>query len=82
MTAMVATTLASPLAALSKRAPSLSVELSAVNRSTEVKAILTNTGAESVSLLIPGQVMDPRPVQKLSVYQNGLSNLSYSDTKA
>jgi deuterolysin len=68
--------LGSPIVPFNRRSTGLSVELSAVD-DTQVKAVLTNTGAESVSLLNFGTFMDSKPVQKVDVYKNGSFKLSY-----
>jgi Deuterolysin metalloprotease (M35) family len=80
LTALVATTLASPFVPLHRRAPSLSVELSVGNGSTEVKAVMTNNGAESISVLRSTSLMDPRPVKKLRVFKNGLLSSPHSES--
>lgn len=64
-----------PIAPYSRRATGLAVELSVVG-DTEVKAVVTNTGAETVSLLNYGSFLDPNPVQKVEVYQDGAFSLS------
>lgn len=41
---------------------------------TDVKASVTNTGAEAVRLFIDGTILDTSgPVQRLDVYQDGMS---------
>lgn len=67
--------LTSPMGPYNRRATGISVDLSTVG-DTEVKAVLTNTGAESVSLLKFGTFMDPSPVQKVEVYKDGSCRLS------
>lgn len=71
LAAVAVPVLASPIVAFNKRSTGLSVELSTVS-GTEVKAVLTNTGGESLTLLNFGSFMDANPVQKVAVYKDGL----------
>ena len=49
----------------------LRVFLSVINETTtEISAVMTNTGDESIKLLDFGTFMDPNPVQKVNVYQD------------
>lgn len=53
-----------------RRSEGLSVELSQVSE-TEVKAVVSNTGAETLHLFASGTILDNAPVQQLDVTQNG-----------
>ena len=48
----------------------LKVELSQVQL-TEVNAVMTKTGSETLKLLKYGTLMDRKPVQKLDVFKDG-----------
>lgn len=54
-----------------RRSEGLSVELSQASE-TEVKAIVSNTGAETLHLFTSGTILDNAPVQQLDVTQDGV----------
>lgn len=54
-----------------RRSEGLSVELSQASE-TEVKAVVSNTGAETLHLFTSGTILDNAPVQQLDVTQNGI----------
>lgn len=56
--------------ALSKRESPLSVSLS-VAGNTDVKAVITNTGSESLKLFKTGTFLDDSHVEKVEVFQSG-----------
>ena len=58
---------------LPKRDLGVEVVLSSAGN-TEVKAVVTNRGSSKVSLLNFNSVLDPAPVQKVSVQKNGMFN--------
>ncbi|KAG8164001.1 hypothetical protein KVR01_005919 [Diaporthe batatas] len=58
-----------------RRTEGLSVELSQASE-TEVKATVSNTGAETLHLFTSGTILDNAPVQQLDVTQNG-ENVEY-----
>ncbi|KAI3395974.1 hypothetical protein diail_613 [Diaporthe ilicicola] len=55
-----------------RRTEGLSVELSQASE-TEVKAVVSNTGAEALHLFTSGTILDNAPVQQLDVFQDGES---------
>lgn len=61
---------ATPYYKLNRRAGNLSVELSQAG-AVEVKASVTNIGAEAVHLFTDGTILDRAPVQKLDVTKEG-----------
>ncbi len=68
--ALVAPSLAAALPRINERDAEVKVELSQV-RTTEVTAVLTNTGSQALKLLDYGTLMDKNPVQKLNVFKDG-----------
>lgn len=68
--ALVAPSLAHVIPRIIRRDAGLKVELSQV-LATEVNAVMTNTGSESLKLLDYGTLMDTNPVQKLNVFKDG-----------
>ncbi|ERF75064.1 hypothetical protein EPUS_04846 [Endocarpon pusillum Z07020] len=69
--ALVAPSLAHTIPRIIRRDAGLKVELSQV-LATEVNAVMTNTGSESLKLLDYGTLMDKNPVQKLNVFKDGV----------
>ena len=67
---LITPSLAHVIPLISKRDGRLKVELSQAHR-TEVNAVMTNMGSESLKLLDYGTLMDKNPVQKLNVFRDG-----------
>lgn len=80
---MLAVTILGAFAAVASAAPyannrrSTGIELKLSQESpTDVKASVSNTGAEAVRLFIDGTILDTSgPVQRLDVFSNGMALL-------
>jgi hypothetical protein len=67
---LVTSSLAAALPVVERRDAGIKVELSQ-NGATEVNAVLTNSGGETLKLVNYGTLMDKNPVQKLNVFKQG-----------
>lgn len=67
---LVTSSLAAALPVVVRRDAGIKVELSHKD-TTQVHAVLTNSGSETLKLLNYGTLMDKNPIQKLNVFRDG-----------
>lgn len=70
---LATSSLAAALPVVERRDAGIKVELSQKG-ATEVNAVLTNSGGETLKLVNYGTLMDKNPVQKLNVFKQGRPN--------